>query len=277
MAGRPNLLAAEEAGLAQPAADILDVPDMAGGGGTRNAVSPYDLPGQTITHNLITRPTPHTSALRGLGTQVNVVAIEAMMDTLAEAAGIDPVEYRLRFLPDPRARRIVARCAELCGWSGRGEAGTGTGTGIAYSRYKNHAAHLALAARVEIDEEVRLTDIWCVADAGLVINPDGAANQIEGGIIQAASWTLKEAFALGDERTVSRGWSDYPILRFSEVPEITLEMIDASDLPPLGVGEVAVGPTSAAIANAVSHALGVRITTLPLTYETIARALLQDG
>ncbi|MEO3388184.1 molybdopterin cofactor-binding domain-containing protein [Mesorhizobium sp. CAU 1741] len=277
MAGRPNLLAAEEAGLAQPAADVLDVPDAAGGGGTRNAFAPYVLRGQTITHNLLTRPTPHTSALRGLGAQVNVLAIEGMMDELAAAAAIDPVAYRLRSLPDERARRVLARCAELCRWSARGEAGTGVGLGIACSRYKNHAAHVALAARVEIEDEVRLTDIWCVADAGLVVNPDGARNQIEGGIIQAASWTLKEAFSLGDETTVSRGWSDYPILRFSEVPEITLEMIDAPDLPPLGVGEVAVGPASAAIANAASHALGARLSTLPLTRETIAAALLRGA
>lgn len=276
MAGRINLLGAQEAGLAPQEPDILDVPDTAGGGATRNAISPYRVEGQTIVHHLITRPAPMTSALRGLGAQVNVMAIEGMIGELAAMAGVDEVAYRLRLLDDARARHVLERCAQICNWEGRDAAGTGAGLGIAYSRYKNHAGYVAIAAKVVVDDEVKVSDIWCVADAGLVINPDGARNQIEGGIVQAASWTLKEAWAVGDARTASRGWDDYPILRFSEVPRVSLELVEAAHLPPLGVGEVAVGPATAAIANAVSHALGVRVSTLPLTRQNIEAAIFSS-
>lgn len=274
MGGRVNLLGADELVGQRNDAPAADVPDAAGGGATRNAVAPYTLSAQTIVHHLVQRPALHCSALRGLGTQVNVLAIEGTIEELAEKAGIDPVEYRLRLLRDDRARRVVAKTAELCGWSSRGAAGSGTGLGLAYSRYKNHAAHVGLAARVEVEHEVRLSDVWCVADAGLVINPDGARNQIEGGIVQAASWTLKEAVRLDHKGIASRSWEAYPIFRFSDVPRITVELIGSADHPTLGVGEAAVGPTTAAIANAVAHAMGMRIRSLPLTREQMENALL---
>jgi CO/xanthine dehydrogenase Mo-binding subunit len=116
--------------------------------------------------------------------------------------------------------------------------------------------------------------VWCAVDGGLIISPDGARNQIEGGAIQAASWTLKEAVRFDDGRVASITWDDYPILRFSEVPAVEIELIDAADEPPLGLGEVVHGPTAAAIANAVAHALGTRIRNLPLTRERIMAAVL---
>ncbi len=116
--------------------------------------------------------------------------------------------------------------------------------------------------------------VWCASDAGLIINPDGARNQLEGGIIQACSFTLKEQVRLGPDGVVSVDWDGYPILRFSEVPEITCALIDAPDQPSLGMGECTIGPTAAAIGNAVAHALGTRIRDLPLTRERVARVLM---
>ncbi len=123
---------------------------------------------------------------------------------------------------------------------------------------------------------MKLRRVWCAADAGLVINPDGAINQLEGGIIQAVSWALKEGVRLDGGGISSRDWESYPVLRFSEVPEVMVELLDpAADHPPLGIGEAAGGPTVAAIGNAVAHALGTRIRDLPLTRDRIMAALLQ--
>ena len=144
---------------------------------------------------------------------------------------------------------------------------------MGFSRYKNTAGYAAVVAEVEIEEEVRVTRVWAVSDAGLVINPDGASNQIEGGIIQAASWTLKEAVQFAEGRSRSLSWDEYPILRFSEVPEIQIRHILRPHEPSLGVGEVTQGPTAAAIANATARALGVRIRNLPLTRERILAAI----
>jgi len=155
-------------------------------------------------------------------------------------------------------------------------AGTGKGRGIGFARYKNMAAYAAVVAEVEVDESIRLTRVWCAADGGLIINPDGAINQLEGGIIQGASWALKEGVRLDSAGISSRDWETYPVLRFSEVPEVTVELINqAPDLPPLGVGEATGGPTVAAIGNAVAHALGARLRDLPLTRERVMAALLQ--
>src|SRR5690606_20786292 len=192
------------------------VPDQAGGGGTRNAVAPYDLPGQRIEYHLVRDQPLHTSSMRALGAQANVLAIESFMDELAERAGVDPLAYRLRMLSDARMRATLEAVAGMCGWAGRGAAGLGRGLGLAVSRYKNRAGYAAVAAEVEVDYDVRLRRLWCAADAGLVVNPDGVASQVEGGMIQAASWTLKEQVRFDASGVTSSFWDDYPILRFSE-------------------------------------------------------------
>jgi nicotinate dehydrogenase subunit B len=215
-----------------------------------------------------------TSSMRGLGAFGNVFAIESFLDELAAAAEIDPLRYRLSHMRDPRARKVIETASEMAGWVEEDDMGSGRGKGLAFSRYKNHAAYLALVAEVEVDEEVRLRHVWCAVDTGLVINPDGAINQIEGGIVQAASWTLKEQVRFENGRVVTDRWEAYPILRFSEVPEIEVRLVGDSDHEPLGVGEAAHGPTAAAIANAVARALGIRIRDLPLTRERIMSALL---
>jgi CO/xanthine dehydrogenase Mo-binding subunit len=219
-------------------------------------------------------PPVRTSALRGLGALPNVFAIESLLDELADRAGVDPVAYRLSLLSDARARRVIERAAEMADWKSRGPVGGGTGKGIGFARYKNRSAYAAVIAEVEVETEVRLRRVWCAADAGLVINPDGAINQLEGGIVMAASMTLKEQVRLGEAGISSVSWDGYPILRFSEVPEIHCTLIDAPEEPALGMGECTMGPTAAAIGNAVAHALGTRIRDMPFTRERIAAALL---
>jgi CO/xanthine dehydrogenase Mo-binding subunit len=246
------------------------------GAGTRNGEPLYDFPAKRIVHHLIAETPVRTSSLRGLGATLNVFAIESSMDELAERAGQDPVAYRLSVLADARARAVVERVARIGGWQAGLAAGTGHGRGVAFARYKNMAAYAAVVAEVEVEESVRLLRVWCAADAGLVINPDGAINQLEGGIIHGASWALKEGVRLDTYGISSRDWESYPVLRFSEVPEVTVELVDpTADRPCLGVGEASGGPTVAAIGNAVAHALGARLRDLPLTRERVMATLLR--
>jgi nicotinate dehydrogenase subunit B len=276
MNGSANLLGAQALPDAvPPPAEINDVADEAGGGATRNGQALYDLPHHKLVHHLLPQVPIRTSSLRGLGAFANVFAIESFMDELAELAGEDPVTYRLSLMSDPRGRRVIETAAEMASWFDTAS-DEGRARGFGFARYKNRAAYAAIVAEVEVDEMVRVTRVWAAVDAGLVINPDGAANQIEGGIIQATSWTLKERVRFEGGRVASDNWDDYPILRFSEVPEIEVRFIHAPDEPALGLGEASLGPTAAAIGNAVARALGTRIRDLPLTRERIMATLLAD-
>jgi len=260
---------------AQSLPEPIEVPEMHGWGGLRNAISPYAIASQNARLRLVDPPGLRTSAMRGLGTHINVLTIESFIDELASRAGADPLDYRLSILEDARARDVLVRVAETAAWAERPEAGTGDGWGIAYSRYKNRAAYVAMVAHVTVEETVRLNKVWCCADSGRIINMDGLRNQIEGGIIQSASWALFEEVRLTDEGTLPQHWDDYPIMRFPDIPEIHLDIVDTPDPVPLGAGEVSVGPTTAAISNAVAHALGVRLRTLPFSREKIMTALLE--
>jgi len=270
-------LLAETALPARPPLRSFPGMPAAGGGGTRNGEPLYDLPGMRVLHHHIPEIPVRTSALRGLGATANVFAIESFIDELAEHAGQDPVAYRLSLLSDVRARAVIEHVAKMCGWQPGIPAGTGEGCGIGFARYKNQAAYAAVVARVAVEEEIRVLHVWCAADAGLLINPDGAINQLEGNIVQAVSWALKEQVRLEGAGISSRDWDSYPVLRFTDVPEVTVEMVNPkADLPALGVGEAGGGPTVAAIGNAVAHALGARLRDLPLTRERVMAALLAD-
>jgi CO/xanthine dehydrogenase Mo-binding subunit len=277
MGGGGNLLSAEALPEPLPIPPIVaDVPDAIGGGATRNGEVLYDLPRRRLIHHLLPEVPVRSSTIRGLGAQANIFAIESFMDELAEAAGEDAVAYRLSLMSDPRARRVMERAAEMAGWFDHGQKGEGTALGFGFGRYKNRAAYVAVVAEVAVEEEVRACKVWCAVDAGLVINPDGAANQVEGGIIQAVSWTLKEEVRFADGRVTSDTWETYPILTFPEVPEVELEFLESPLEPALGLGEAAVGPTSAALGNAVARALGARIRRLPLSRERIVETLTQS-
>ncbi len=274
--GVVNLLAAAHMDPAIPFPDSHEVLGRFAGS-ARNSEPAYDLPHrQIILHSIPGLPF-RTSSLRSLGGYANVFASESFMDELAHAAVADPVEFRLRHLSDPRARLVIETVARISGWKANLERGTGRGAGIGFARYKNTAAYVAVIANVEIAECVRVSKVYCAVDAGLVINPDGLINQIEGGIIQSISWTLKEEVRLADKSVGTRSWGEYPILRFDEVPELKVELIEAPDFAPLGVGEAAHGPTAAAVANAVTQALDFRIRDLPITRERIISATLQTS
>ncbi len=269
-----NLLGALALPNPPPEPPPNDVPESNGGGATRNAEPLYDIAAKRHIHHLVTETPVRPSALRGLGAMPNVFALECCIDELAERAGQDPVEYRLSITADKRARAVIEKVAAMARWNPKEQGGTGHGRGIAFARYKNRAAYSACVVDLDVDDEIRLRHVWCATDAGLVINPDGVINQLEGGIIQSASWVLKEQVRF-DNGIASFDWETYPVLTFSEVPEIDIELINTKDEVPLGVGEVTAGPTAGAIGNAVSHALGARIRDLPLTRDRIMATLLK--
>jgi nicotinate dehydrogenase subunit B len=276
--GRPGttpttaFLAASDRAGGEPIRAGGEPPVEFGGGTGRNSVPGYDFPAYRVINHLLTEMPLRTSALRSLGAFINVFAAESFMDELASAARRDPVEFRLAHLSDPRGREVLRAAASRAGWTEwtRRDA---VGHGIGYARYKNSAAYCAVVAEVEAIDEVRVRRLVIAVDAGLIINPDGAANQIEGGAIQATSWTLKERVRFDRFNVTSDTWENYPILRFSEVPAIDVDFVAGHGNPPLGIGECAQGPTAAAIANAVYDALGVRVRSLPLTAEQLIASM----
>ena len=275
--GGAYLLAAEALETPPPERKPFDIPEERGGGATRNAVPLYDIAAKGIDFHLVHDVPVRTSSLRGLGATLNVFAIEGLMDELAARAGEDPLAYRMSLLTDPRARAVLEKVGEMARWSERGPGGTGHGLGLGLARYKNSSAYAAVVAAVEVDESVRVTDVWCAVDAGLVINPDGLVNQVEGNIVQAISWTLMEEVRFGGDGVASLDWQSYPVIRFRDIPDIRVALVDASGHDPLGVGECAGGPAAAAIGNAVAHALGTRICEMPMTRERIIEALMRGG
>jgi CO/xanthine dehydrogenase Mo-binding subunit len=197
------------------------------------------------------------------------------MDELAAAAGADPVEFRLRHMQDPRARAVIELAAQKSGWKPNAKGNGNTGRGIAFAQYKNLACYCAVVAEVTVDRagNVKVTRAVSTVDAGLAVNPDGIINQIEGGIIQAASWTMKEQVKFDRQRITTRSWADYPIFTFADVPAVEVHIINMPNERPLGVGEGSQGPTAAAIANAIANATGKRPRDLPFTPDKI-RALV---
>jgi CO/xanthine dehydrogenase Mo-binding subunit len=236
----------------------------------------YDLPSQRIIEHFLPTMPVRVSALRSLGAFGNVFAIESFMDELAEIAGADPVEYRLRHLSDDRAKAVIRAAADRARWQ-PGTKGDGTrGRGISFVRYETVKTYIALIADIVVDRAsnvIRVERITVAADSGLIVTPDGISNQIEGAIIQGTSWALKESVRFDRERIISRDWASYPILTFPEVPEVDTVLLNHPDLPSLGAGEAALPPVPAAIANAFFNATGKRLRELPFDRERIRAAL----
>jgi CO/xanthine dehydrogenase Mo-binding subunit len=270
-AAQPALLAATELAKPFPRTIATNPPQANGGGADRNSVPLYDFPSWRIeSHRLLTMPI-RTSALRTLGAQGNVFAIECFLDELAAERGEDPIAFRLRHLTDSRAQDVIRTAARRANW--KPEKRAGIGYGIGFARYKNSGAYCAVVAEVEGAEDIRVRRLTIAVDVGEAINPDGVINQIEGGAIQATSWVLKERVRFDRARITSNSWTEYPILRFSEVPEVDVELIRRPDSDPLGAGEAAHGPVTAAIANAVFDALEIRIRNLPITRDSLIAAM----
>jgi nicotinate dehydrogenase subunit B len=239
-------------------------PALPAGGADRNCIPPYEFADLLVVNNYVKEMPLRSSSLRSLGAYGNVFAIESFMDECAAAAASNPIAFRLKHLKDPRARAVLEKLAPLYSSFEKTE---GRGRGFGFAKYKNLGAYCAVLAEVQATHELRVTRLVAAVDVGLPVNPDGVVNQIEGGCIQAASWTLKEAWRAG-----AVTWEDYPILRFSEVPAVEVILLRNTENS-VGAGECTMGPTAAAIANALYDALGVRVRDLPLTPERIAAAI----
>ncbi|HET6530100.1 MAG TPA: molybdopterin cofactor-binding domain-containing protein [Actinoplanes sp.] len=274
-AGVPGLLAATTLADAAVYPAAVDPPAPAGHGSMRNALPGYDLPRRRVTgHRLLETPI-RTSAMRALGAYLNVFAIESFLDEAAERAGRDPLDFRLDHLADPRGRRVLETAATAAGWGSA--LPDGLGRGIGYARYKGRGAYCAVVAEVEAESAITVRRLTAAVDVGRVVNPDGVRNQIQGGAVQSASWTLRERVRFDRRRVTSVDWETYPILRFSEAPAVDVSIVDSGAETSLGAGETAQGPTAAAIANAVAAAIGVRVRDLPLTTEAVVAAIERTG
>jgi nicotinate dehydrogenase subunit B len=270
--GDVNLLAAAALEKPWPFTPPVDVPlHLGGGGGAKNSIAGYNFP-QDVIGEYVQHFPFRLSALRSLGAFANVFAIESAMDDLALLAERDPVAFRLDQLSDPRSRRVIESVVAMSNWESN--SGDGWAKGIGFAQFENESSYCAVICEVEAGEEVRLVRMWAAVDPGLAIDPAGVKAQVEGGMIQAASWTLKEAVPTYGRRVTSETWGDYPILRFEEIPEVTVKVISDPRFPATGVGEVALGPTGAAIANAVARALGIRIRDLPITRDRVVSTIM---
>lgn len=272
--GTPNLRAA--ALLAQPMVPgpSGDIPLATGGGADRNSVPLYDIPHVKVHKRLIHKLPYRTSSMRALGATVNVYAIETLMDRLAADAKADPIEYRLRHLSDARGRAVLAALQKRLAQAASIPATEGVGWGVGFAKYKNAGAYCAIGVRVVVQEKVQVTHAYAVLDGGEIINPDGVINQTEGGMLQAISWTLQERMKVEAGCVLTESWLDYPILKFSEVPHLEVQLIQRAELAPMGCAEAAQGPMTAAIGNAVFNAIGVQVHQLPITHDALLQAAL---
>ena len=241
----------------------------------RNLDPLYDFPERRLIKNLVRDLPLRTSAMRTLGAYSNVFAIESFMDELAEAAGADPVEFRLSHLSDERGRDCIEAAAKALR-GGAEEPPEGRGWGFGFARYKNVQAYAAVGIELEVTDaaEVKLHRAVIAADAGQVVDPDGLSAQMEGGLIQAASWALYEEVTFDQDGITSRDWDTYPIMRFDNVPDIEVILMQRPNAPFLGAGEASSGPAGAAIANAIYNVAGIRMRRLPLTPDAIRSAAM---
>ena len=259
--------------LPWPVAEPMMVPH---GGIHRNMEMLYEMPEPRLVKNRVYNLPLRTSALRTLGAYGNVFANESMINELAERAKIDPFTFRLNHLKDERAIIVLKKLQEVIenGFRPEGQ----SGKGIGFARYKNSAAYCAIGVSLSVNEnaEVILNDAYIVCDAGEIVDTEGVRAQLEGGFIQAASWTLYEQVLYDRDGIVSRDWDSYPIITFDNIPQMHTYLIENPGLPYLGAGEGAAGPTAAAIANALKDATGLSLRKMPFNPETIMAAALEQ-
>jgi CO/xanthine dehydrogenase Mo-binding subunit len=264
----------------------------------RNADPLYAFPRRRVVKHFLPDSPLRVSALRGLGSYANIFAIESFMDEMAQRAGVDPVQFRLRHLADERARAVIEAAAEKAHWQPGGfansardgqcgeaelaEAARGTehGRGFAFAQYKNRQVYVAVVVDLRVERatgRIHLEHAVIAADAGQIVNPDSLSSQLEGAFVQSASWTLKEEVTFSRRGITSTDWRSYPILRFAEAPTIETVLLNRPGLPLLGVGEGAMGPAPAAIANAVYDAVGVRLRRIPFAPARVKAAIACAG
>jgi nicotinate dehydrogenase subunit B len=244
-------------------------------GGARNIVPIYALPRVEGIADHVTGPL-RSGSLRSLGSFHNVFAQESFMDEVAEAAGKDPVAFRLEHLDDQRAREVLEAATEAAGWQPH-VGPSGRGMGVALARYHDHMGFAAVVAEVEVDVDagvLAVRRLTIASDLGTVVNPEGARQQLEGGALQGVSRTLFEELRVDRRAVRTDSWETYPVLRFPDVPRIDLILLDRHGAPPLGAGEVTTPPVPAAIANAIDDATGIRLRDLPITLDALRDRVL---
>jgi len=271
--------------LLSPAAAGLPQPQGIGTGLiSQNADPSYTVPNVRVVAHWLKDTPLRPSNLRSPGKVANTFAVESLVDELAAHAGADPLAFRLQGLDDPRGIEVLKRVGEIMKWEPRnGPSGGGSGAdahargrGIAYIHYKHAENYIAMGMYVTVDRSsgvVHVERVVCAHDCGLVINPDAVKNQVEGGILQTLSRALFEEAVFDSNRVTSVDWASYPILKFPDVPEVVVELIDRPELPPVGAGEAATAPVAAALANAIFDAVGVRLRQVPMTPERVKQAL----
>jgi CO/xanthine dehydrogenase Mo-binding subunit len=263
--------------LAPDAAGIAQTQGITTGLISQNGNPPYAVAHQEVLVHWIKTSPLRPSNIRAPGKVANCFAVESFTDELAAAAGRDPLAVRLEGISDPRGLEVLRRAAALIGWQPRpAPAKSGVGRGIAYIHYKNNESYVAIALEAEVERStgaIRVRRIACAHDCGLVINPDALRTQVEGNILQTLSRTLHEEVKFDRARVTSVDWASYPILRFPEVPQVLIDIVDRPKEPPLGAGEAAATPVPAALANAVFDATGVRLRTVPFTRQRVLAAM----
>ncbi len=262
---------------AEPIPPQVPGPNMNRHGGMHRNLDPvYDFAEKRLVKNLITDMPLRTSALRCLGAVTNVFGIESFLDELAWDRAEDPIALRRAMLSDDRAIAVLDRLEDHL--STLPAPAEGEGRGIAYAQYKNEMTRVGVCVDIAVTDlaEIRLKRAVLVADAGRIVDRDGLTAQIEGGFVQGASWALHEQVAWDRDGIATRDWESYPVLRFDNIPEIEVILIDRPTQPPRGAGEAAPGPTVAAIANGLHAATGLRLRRLPLTPEAILQAAASD-
>ena len=268
--------------LAPAAAGLDDVRGLQPGFIWQNADPPYAAENvQVLVHWLKDAPL-RPAPIRSPGKPANCFAVESFIDELAAAAGLDPIEFRLRGLADPRGVDVIRQAAALMNWQSRPSPGHDRdsavmrGRGIAYIHYKHNETYVAMGMEVAVERasgRIRVERVACAHDCGQIINPDGVRAQVEGSILQTLSRVLMEEVEFDRSRVTSLDWSTYPIMRFSDVPKLDIELVDRPAQPPLGAGEAACTPVAAALANAVFDATGARLRTVPFTPQRVKAAL----
>ncbi|NNE80669.1 MAG: xanthine dehydrogenase family protein molybdopterin-binding subunit [Silicimonas sp.] len=238
----------------------------------RNLDPVYAIENKRLVKNLVPDLPHRTSAMRCLGAAVNIFAIESFMDTIARKSGADPIAFRLSHLDDDRARNVLLTLQDqLSHWPDLTEA---TGRGVAFAQYKNAMTRVAVAIELTVNDmaEIQLHRAAIVADAGRIVDAEGLTAQLEGGLVQAASWALHEEVKWDRDGIQTRDWDSYPVIRFDNIPKVSVTLQDQPDEKSLGAGEASPGPTLGAIGNAVFDAVGLRLTRLPFTAASIRQA-----
>ncbi len=273
-AGASRLLASRY--LPDPPPPYVPVPALINHMGIHRNLDPlYVFPRSRLVKNLVRDLPLRSSALRTLGAFGNVFAIECFMDELAEATSTDPATFRIRHLDDERAKETISTVWRHLGASPKPE---GRGRGLGFAQYKNRQAYAAVGVELEVTDaaDVRLHKMVIAADAGEIVDRAGLTAQMEGGALQAASWTLYEEVTFDRGGITSRDWDSYPILSFENVPEIETILMERPGQPFLGAGEAVSGPTGAAIGNAIRDATGLRLRRMPFTRDAIRAAAMAD-